>query len=194
MKLAVPQIIMTVSFLFAPRIFAQDRVHNERKAGISLSFDASRAWYGSSSDSWKTDSTFLNGSYLFLGQHFHFGPAFNIGRYYSESYSSTSYGIAALGKWTVEDLRVAKQTPFAILRTGLSGSVGDHDSKSETKHVDAVVGYEYFINDFVSLSNGIKATKAWAKDRGRSVFDNSKYTRTSTNAKAGLELALSVYL
>jgi hypothetical protein len=160
-----------------------------REYGVNLSLDAARTW---NDDGHTANNLNAKSSLLFLNQHFHFGPLLDYNRSYSSSYGSTSWGIGLAGKWTYENIQTADRTPFVEASASIHKGDSNDGWESTLTGTAVGVGYEVFLNPYVSLATSIVYNKFWSEvdDDERGPYVDEK----DMQASAGLHLGLNVYL
>lgn len=178
-------LILLLAPLF-PSLLRAETLPVKRQYGLGFSLEAGRSWIERYNHS---DSLVTGGSLLFLQQHFHFGPALGYTRVHSADYSYTLWSLGAVGKWTYENLQVAQQTPF-ITVSGFYRHADYNRSKINSKYLEANVGYEIFLNPFVSFAPSIR----WQKERSDAEKEEFRAALDTAQASAGLRMNLNVYL
>lgn len=175
-----------LSQAFMPLAWAQT-TEKSRNYGVGLGLEASRTW---DNNGVRTDRASANASLLFMNHHFHFGPTASYNRSYALDYQVTSYGIGAMGRWTYEDLQTADRTPFVELSGYINKGEGS-GWEDDLTIVEAGIGYEIFLNPYVSLAPSINFRKLWDK---WDTTDHPTIEKTMADSSARLRLGLNVYL
>lgn len=116
----------------------------------------------------------------------------NFSRNYSTYYDSTTWMLGVLGKWTYENIQTADRTPFVEVSAAF-GESKSRDWKDMSNAASVAVGYETFLNPYVSFAPSITYSKSWTKidenfDDGYEGDDSSSWASTR------LRLGLNVYL
>jgi hypothetical protein len=86
-----------LALLFLPALTSlasAQTVEPVRDYSINLTGYVSRVWY---EDATATNGLSVYGSFLFLNEHFHFGPSVAFSRGYNEYFQSTSWGLGVRG-------------------------------------------------------------------------------------------------
>lgn len=188
--MSLRQSFLAVSILssLAPLASAQT-AEKTRAYGVNLGLDASRSWSNGGSQA----NNVLNASlsWLFLNENFHVGPAVSFARGYGEYFQSTTYGLGIVGKWTYENLQTTTATPFVEVTAGTSHTEAGSWSE-DTNAASLNVGYEMFLNSFVSLAPSIIYSKNWSEGSDDSAGYETDFT--GAEAAARLHLGLNIYL
>lgn len=179
--------LVLLSQAFMPLASAQTS-ENQRDYGINLGLDASRTWSDNGATYHQLNA---HGTLFFLNEHFHLGPSLSYVRAYDPFHASTNWGVGLTGKWTYENIQATDRTPFVQLAgfiTKVEG--GDWDSSFTT--AEASVGYEMFLNQYVSLAPSVIYRKFWNKSEFD--FEDMYVDKTSVDTSARLHLGVNVYL
>lgn len=182
-------LIALLAFPALTSIAAAQTAEHVREYGVNLGLDASRTW---SNGNYTQNSLNAGGSFLFLNEHFHVGPTLSFSRNYSSYYDSTSWGLGVLGKWTYENIQTADRTPFVELSAGF-GESKSSDWKDMTNAASVAVGYETFLNPYVSFAPSIIYSKSWT-EMDESIDDGYDTDDSSSQASTRLRLGLNIYL
>lgn len=170
-------------------VAAAQTAEHVREYGVNLGLDATRTWY----DGAFTDNTLnAGGSFLFLNEHFHVGPTLSFARSYNSYYESTVWGLGVLGKWTYENIQTADRTPFVEVSLGFNESKGQ-SAKDLSNVTSVAVGYETFLNSYVSFAPSLIYSKSWTRT-DEEIDDGYDGDDTSSRASARFRLGLNVYL
>ncbi len=176
-----------LSLAFMPPASAQT-AEKTRDYGLNLGLDAARNW---SEDGSTYNQMNANGSLLFLNEHFHFGPSLSYSRNYTSYYATTSWGFGLTGKWTLENIQTQDNTPFFEL-SGFINKAEGGDWDGGFPLAQAAVGYEMFLNQYVSLAPSINFRKMWEKSQHD--LEAISETQTRASSEARLHLGVNVYL
>ena len=182
-------LIAILAFPALTSIAAAQTAEHVREYGVNLGLDASRSW---SNGNYTENVLNAGGSFLFLNEHFHVGPSVSYSRNYNTYFDSTAWGLGVLGKWTYENIQTADRTPFVELSANLYESKSP-DWKDMTKATSVAVGYETFLNPYVSFAPSIIYSKSWS-ELDESLDDGYEGDDNSSRASARLRLGLNVYL
>jgi len=182
-------LIAILAFSALTSIATAQTAERVREYGVNLGLDASRSW---SNGNTTQNSLNAGGSFLFLNEHFHVGPTVSYSRNYSSFYNGTSWGLGVLGKWTYENIQTADRTPFVEVSADFS-KTKSHDWKRITHATNVAVGYETFLNPYLSFAPSIIYSKSWT-ETDENIDDGYDTDSSSSWASTRLRLGLNVYL
>ncbi|SMF18934.1 hypothetical protein [Pseudobacteriovorax antillogorgiicola] len=170
--------------------------HQEREFALQFSGSIGKDWGKNEDYTYASESISIYSSLLKLQNHFHYGFTAGISRSRPvEGSGNTSASLGLIAKWTLNDIQTAEQTPYISATASKNKSTADN-SFYETKsdQISLGLGYEIFLNKFVSFQPEISMTRRWNHEETNWYDGNRDQVDVGKEDDVGFRFGLGIYI